>query len=344
MERPSSEKDDLPLIGGVVTEDEIWECTTCRGCLEHCPVFIEPMVKLIDFRRNLVLQHGKVPRETHSAFRNIERKGNPWGFEPGKRMEWIKELDVREVSPGEKVDILFWVGCFGSYDDRNIKVAASLVKILKKAGLDFAVMGNAEWCCGIDLRRMGSEHLYQENAKRNSDFLLQVKFQKILTACPHCFSTLKNEYRQFGTDFEVVHSTDLIDQLIQEGKIGIAPRNGETTITYHDSCYLGRYNDVFEPPRRVLKNIPDLHLVEMERSRKKSFCCGGGGCHMWMEEKAGRRINEMRIEQATKTGAQIVATVCPLCLISLDSAVKVLNLDREIRVMDLLELVGERMV
>jgi Fe-S oxidoreductase/nitrate reductase gamma subunit len=343
MERPLKERDTLHLVGDVVTEEVIWECTTCRNCLEHCPVFIEPMVKLIEFRRNLVLHHGKIPRETHFAFRNIERKGNPWGFDPEKRMWWTKELGVREVTPGDKTDILFWIGCYGSYDDRNIKVATSLIHILKRAGINFGVLGKAEWCCGVDLRRMGSEYLFQVNVEKNMKQLQQVKFQKILTTCPHCFNTLKNEYPQFGADFEVIHYTTLLEQLIRSGKISMTPGDGRTKITYHDSCYLGRYNDGYEPPRKILGAMPDLTFLEMERSREKGFCCGGGGCHMWMEERAGRRINETRVEQAAETGAEIIATVCPLCMISLDSAIKVLNLDNRIQVMDILELVDERM-
>ena len=343
MEISSQGKEDFPLIGGVVTEEEIWDCTTCRNCLEHCPVFIEPMAKLMEFRRNLVLHHGKIPKETHFAFRNIERKGNPWGFDPEKRMWWIKELGVRELSSGAKVDILFWVGCYGSYDDRNIEVATSLVHILNRAGVDFGVLGSTEWCCGSDLRRMGSEYLFQVNMKKNIDQLEQVKFQKILTTCPHCFNTLKNEYIQFGVQWDVIHYTAFLDELIRKGKVPIHRKEKETKITFHDSCYLGRYNDGYEPPRRILGAMPDLLLWEMKRSREKGFCCGGGGCHMWMEERTGRRINQMRVEEAEKTGAEILATVCPLCLISLDSAIKVLNFDDRIRVMDILELVRERM-
>lgn len=343
MERSLKKREELHLIRDVVTEEVIWECTTCRNCLEHCPVFIEPMVKLIEFRRNLVLHHGKVPRETTFAFRNIERKGNPWGFDPEKRMGWTKELGVKEVLPGGEVDVLFWVGCYSSYDDRNIKVATSLIQILNQAGVDFGVLGNVEWCCGIDLRRMGSEYLFQVNVEKNIEQLQKIKFKKILTTCPHCFNTLKNEYSQFGGTFEVIHYTSLLEQLIQSRQIGLTSGDRVTKITYHDSCYLGRYNDGYDPPRRILKAMPHLLFSEMERSREKGFCCGGGGCHMWMEERAGRRINETRVEQAAKTGAEIITTVCPLCMISLDSAIKVLNLDNQIKVMDILELVEERM-
>jgi len=258
-------------------------------------------------------------------------------------MWWTKELGVREVSPGKDVDILLWVGCYGSYDDRNIEVATSLIRILRKVGVDFGVLGNAEWCCGIDLRRMGSEYLFQVNVEKNIHLLQQMKFQKILTTCPHCFNTLKNEYPQFGVQWEVIHYAAFLEGLIREGKIPLNPKDKSTEVTFHDSCYLGRYNDGYEPPRQILGRIPDLKLREMERNREKGFCCGGGGCHMWMEERAGRRINEMRIEQALETGAEILATVCPLCLIQLDSAIKVLNLDNRIRVMDILELVRERM-
>ncbi len=343
MERSLKERERLHLIGEVIAEEVIWECTTCRNCLEHCPVFIEPMVKLLDLRRNLVLQHGKIPRETRFAFRNIERKGNPWGFDPDKRMWWTKDLGVKEMSPGEKVDILFWIGCYGSYDDRNIEVASSMIRILNRAGLHFAVLGNGEWCCGIDLRRMGSEYLFQVTAEKNINLLQQLSFRRILTTCPHCFNTLKNEYPQFGFTSEVIHYTTLLDQLIGDGKLRLNSGEKRRKVTYHDSCYLGRYNDGYEPPRNILAVMHDLTFLEMQRSRDKGFCCGGGGCHMWMEEKAGKRINETRIEEAVKTGADILATVCPLCLVSLDSAVKVLNMDDRIRVMDILQLVGERM-
>jgi len=301
------------------------------------------MVKLIEFRRNLVLNHGKIPRETHFAFRNIERKGNPWGFERNKRMEWIKPLEVREVSPGDKMDILFWLGCYGSYDDRNIKVATSLVHILKTAKMEIGVLGASEGCCGVDLRRMGSEYLFQVAANKNIELLQHLRFQRLLTTCPHCYNTLKNEYPQFGGNFEVIHYTTLLDELLRTGKIRLNSVGKEGKATFHDSCYLGRYNDGYEPPRSILKATPDITLLEMKRSREKGFCCGGGGCHMWMEERAGKRINQTRVEEARETGAEIIATVCPLCLTSLDSAVKVLDLDRKIQVKDILELVGERL-
>lgn len=343
MERPIKERDGVRLIGEVVTEEMIWECTTCRNCLEHCPVFIEPMAKLIEFRRNLVLHHGKVPRETTFAFRNIERRGNPWGFETEKRMWWAKELGVREVTPGDEVDLLFWVGCYGSYGDQGIGAATCLVHLLNRVGINFGVLGKAEWCCGIDLRRMGSEYLFQVNVEKNMEQLKKIKFKKMLTTCPHCFNTLKNEYSQFGAHFDVIHYSTLLEQFIRSGQIAMTPRDKPIKITYHDSCYLGRYNNGYDPPRSILKAMPDLLFLEMEKNREKSFCCGGGGCHMWMEERAGRRINEMRVKQAAETGAEIIATVCPLCMISLDSAIKVLNLDGRLRVMDILELVGERM-
>jgi Fe-S oxidoreductase/nitrate reductase gamma subunit len=343
MERPAEVRNSLRLVGDVVTEDEIWECTTCRNCLEQCPVFIEPMVQLMEFRRSLVLNHGRIPKEPHFAFRNIERKGNPWGFDPAKRMWWAKEKGVRELSPGDSTDLLFWVGCYGSYDDRNIEIALSMTEVLNRIGLDFGILGSGEWCCGIDLRRMGSEYLFQVTAEKNLDRLRALKFKRILTTCPHCFNTLKNEYPQFGGGFDVVHYTTLVEELIRDGRLPLNA-GGRKRVTYHDSCYLGRYNDGYDPPRNILGSMADLTLLEMERSREEGFCCGGGGCHMWMEERAGRRINEMRVEQAVKTGAEIIATVCPLCLTSLDSAVKVLDLVPGVRVMDILELVRERLL
>ena len=311
LERSFRVREEASLIGSVVTEDEIWECTTCRNCLEHCPVSIEPMVKLIELRRNLALNRGKIPRETHFAFRNIERRGNPWGFEPGKRMEWVQEMSVREVFPGEEVDLLFWVGCYSSYDDRNIQVAKSFVQIMGKAGLEIGVLGNRERCCGTDLRRMGSEYLYQITVNKVIEALHSVRFKRIVTTCPHCFNALKNEYPQFGGHFDAIHYPFVLDQLVREGKIAIKPDPGGPRVTYHDSCYLGRYNDGFEPPRNILRSLPGVEYSEMERNREKSFCCGGGGCHMWMEERAGRRINEVRVQEARETGASILATVCP---------------------------------
>lgn len=348
MERPALKRKKLSLLGDVLHEEEVWQCTTCRNCLEHCPVFIEPMIKLLELRRHLALNLGRIPKETRFAFRNIERHGNPWGFEASRRMDWTKALGVRELGPGEKVDLLYWVGCYGSYDDRNISVAMALIKLLRKAGLQVGVLGRREWCCGIDLRRMGNEYLYELTAERNIAEIETVKFRQILTSCPHCYNTLKNEYPQFGGHFQVIHHTTLLDRLIQERKISPGlPRekkNRATRITYHDSCYLGRYNEGFAPPRRILSSLDEIELVEMERHREKSFCCGGGGCHMWMEERAGRRINEMRVEMALRTGAKVLATACPLCTISLDSALKVLNLEEKLQVKDVAELIFERLV
>lgn len=346
MGRSPLERKKLSLLADVVSQEEIWQCTTCRNCLEHCPVFIEPMIKLLELRRHLVLNLGRIPKETRFAFRNIERHGNPWGFEASKRMGWTKTLGVREIGHGEKVDLLYWVGCYGSFDDRNISIATALVKLLRQAGLRVGVLGQREGCCGIDLRRMGNEYLYELTAERNIAELQAVKFREIVTACPHCYNTLKNEYPQFGGRFEVIHHTTLLERLIEEQKIPLdlpkGKKNGLTYVTYHDSCYLGRYNDLFDPPRRILASLRDIHLVEMERHRERSFCCGGGGCHMWMEEKAGRRINEMRVEMAQRTGADVLATACPLCTVSLDSALRVLNLEEKLHVKDIAELVWER--
>lgn len=347
MEQPLTAGEKAYFFTTVVTEEETWQCTTCRNCLEHCPVFIEPMTKLIELRRYLVLSEGRMPRETRFAFRNIERKGNPWGFDASKRMSWTKAFRLRELEPKEEVDLLYWVGCYGSYDDRNISVAKALIHLLHAAGLEFGVLGSREWCCGIDLRRMGNEYLYQMTAERNIAELRRVKFRALLTSCPHCYNTLKNEYPQFGGRFEVIHHTTLIDQLIQDGKIPLIPKtatdNRATKITYHDSCYLGRYNEGFDAPRKILDRLAGVKRLEMARHHEASFCCGGGGCHMWMEEKVGKRINQMRAEMAAETGAEILATVCPLCMISLDSALKVLNLDERLRVMDIVELVAERL-
>ncbi|MBI4713048.1 MAG: 4Fe-4S dicluster domain-containing protein, partial [Planctomycetes bacterium] len=314
-----------PLCERVVTSDEIWVCTTCGFCREACPLLIEQPPKILELRRNLVLSESRFPAEVKTIFKNMETNGNPWAVSWDKRADWIKGLDVKILNEGDKTDILLWVGCAGATDDRNTKVATALVKILQKSGVDFAILGNAEKCCGDPARRIGNEYLYETIALENIELLKKYHFRQILTYCPHCYNTLKNEYHQLDGDFDIAHHSEFILGLINAGKLNITPEL-KSKITYHDSCYLGRYNNIYDAPRRVLGST-GADIKEMPRRRRDSFCCGAGGGRMWMEEKLGKRINRIRTEEARKTLGpnspdNIIATACPYCLTMLEDGIK----------------------
>lgn len=340
IKKKSDAKPSL-LIGSIISEDEIWACTTCGYCQEQCPILIEHVDKIIELRRYLVLSESKFPPEVKSVFKNMETNGNPWAVSWDQRMNWADGLNIKilsEASP--KTDLLFWVGCAGSTDDRNIKVVRALVNVLLKAGIDFAILGNQERCCGDPARRIGNEYLYQMLAQENVETLKKYQFGKIITACPHCFNTLKNEYPQLGGNFEVVHHSEYLSELISKGALKL-PREFNKTITYQDSCYLGRYNDIYLAPRKVLKAIPGLRLKEMPRRKSKAFCCGAGGGRMWMEEKIGRRINQIRTEEAIKIKPDIISTACPYCLTMLGDGIKEKEVADSMKVMDLVEIINE---
>lgn len=337
----SGSKEDIDsLIPNTVTHDEIWACTTCSFCQSNCPVFIEHPHKLLEFRRNLVLAESNFPPEVKTMFKNIETNGNPWPVSWDKRSDWCKDLGVRILNEGEKAEILLWVGCAGSTDDRNIKVARALVSVLKKAGVDFAILGNAERCCGDPARRIGNEYLYQTLAEENIQTLKKYNFSKILTYCPHCFNTLKNEYHQLKGDFAVMHHSEFIMELIRGGRVNLP--HIEQTVTYHDSCYLGRYNNIYEAPRQILKSVSGLKVKEMPRNHKKSFCCGAGGGRMWMEEKLGTRINQARIQEASELIQKgTVITACPYCLTMLGDGIKEKGIAENIRALDIVEIITQ---
>ena len=331
--------DGSALIGEAISEEAIWACTTCRACQQECPVSNEHVNKIIDLRRNLVLMQNKAPETAQRALRTLTMRGDPWAGALHLRGDWASELGIKRLSEQNKdIDVLYWVGCTGALQDRNIKVTTSMVKILRKAGVNFGILGTEETCCGEPARRMGQELLFQTLAQQNIERLKRYGVKKIVTACPHCFNTIKNEYPQFGGDFEVIHHTKFIADLVKSGRLKFTSEVNKT-ITYHDPCYLGRYNDIYEAPRQILGVIPGVRLVKMDRSRQKSFCCGGGGGRIWMEETIGRKINEIRTEDVITSKAELVATACPFCLQMFEEGITRKKMEKAIEVMDLVELV-----
>jgi len=328
------------MIGDVITAEVIWDCTTCRACMEVCPVFIEHIDKIIDMRRNLVLEQAEIPETAEMVLRCIEDRGHTCRGTTCARGEWCVPLGLPSISEDTDVDIIYWVGCAASLEERSMKVAVALANVLKAAGIKVGVMCEDETCCGEPARRIGNEYLFQMQVMKNIEAFNKHGIKKILVSCPHCYNTFKNEYPQFGGELEVVHHSQFIADLLREGRLKLTS-GLEQTITYHDACYLGRHNDIYDSPREVVKGIPQVKMVEMERSRRRSFCCGGGGGHFWMEEREGVRISEMRTEQALKTNANILATACPYCLQMFEDAIKAKEAAESLKAMDIAELVED---
>ncbi|UCD54158.1 MAG: (Fe-S)-binding protein, partial [Dehalococcoidia bacterium] len=328
---------------GVITKDEIWACTTCRACQEACPVEVEHIDTIIGLRQNLVMEQAIIPNTAEVALRSIEARGHPWRGTTLTRTDWTQGLNIKTLAEDNDIDILYWVGCTEALEDRSMKVAQAMGKLLKLAGIEAGILGVEESCCGEPARRLGNEYLFQMQAEKNIELLKSYNVKKIVVACPHCYHVLKNEYTQFGGKFEVIHHTQFIADLLEKGKLGITNGN-ERVVTYHDPCYLGRYNGIYEPPRQILNNIPGTTVVDMEQNRQKGFCCGGGGGRMWLEERIGRRISEMRIDRAIETKSEILATACPYCLQMFDDAVKTKAVEESLKVMDIAELIAESAV
>ncbi|MBN2000618.1 4Fe-4S dicluster domain-containing protein [candidate division KSB1 bacterium] len=342
QKKKGDEIEPEPIIGQAVSEAEIWACTTCLACQEHCPVAIEHVQKIVDLRRAKVMMDSEFPQELAATFKGLENNSNPWNMGSSGRADWAEGLEVPLMAEKGEVDVLWFVGCAGSFDDRAKKISTALVKILKQAGVDFAILGTDEGCCGDPARRAGNEYLFAMMAEQNVETLKNFKFKKILTSCPHCYHMIKNEYVQFGGHYEVIHHSELIAGLIDEKKIQLTPQtNGR--ITLHDSCYLGRYNDIYEAPRRVLKSATKSKLVEMESNRNASFCCGAGGARMFMEETIGRRINQVRVEQGVNTGADKLCVACPFCLTMLDDGVKEKAVEDKVKVYDIAQIVADNL-
>ena len=310
-----------------IQPEEVWSCTSCRACDEICPVNIEILDKILDMRRYLTLMESDFPTELGSAFRSMENSSNPWGMSQTTRADWAKDLPVPVLSEAELADsfshdYLYWVGCAGSFDDKNQKVSQAMVKLLDRAGVDFAIMGPAELCTGDPARRAGNEYLFQMMAKQNVEALNTMGVQKIITQCPHCFNTLTNEYPQLGGHFEVMHHSVLLDQLISSGDLDVSAATLEERVVYHDSCYLGRHNDVYLAPRNVIGSLKGVQIVEAGRNGTKGMCCGAGGSRMWLEETVGTKVNDERSRELLETGAGRIATACPFCYVMMDDGVK----------------------
>ncbi len=333
------------LLPEVIEPDVLWSCTTCGACVEQCPVDIEHVDAIVDMRRHQVLMESSFPSEASSMLRQIESRGDPWGLGPQKRLAWTEGLDfevpvVTSTMP-EGTDYLFWVGCAGALDERGQRTTRAIARLLRRAGVSFAVLGPAESCTGDPARRLGNEFLFQMQAQQNIATLSGAGVVKIVASCPHCFNTLANEYPALGGRFEVVHHAQLLARLVAEQ--AIAPGRLEETATYHDPCYLGRHNRVFDEPRSVLDAVPGLRTVEMHRCRERGFCCGAGGARMWMEEQIGTRINVNRTEEALASGAAMVSTACPYCQIMLDDAVKAAGKGDEVAVLDIAQVLERSM-
>ncbi len=342
--RTLADREVRQLADGLITPTELWSCTTCRACMEVCPVLINHIAAIVDLRRYLVLSEGRPPEEAAPILEKIAQQGNPWGFPREHRLKWAEDagLEVPLIADKGQTDILYWVGCAGAYDPRNQAVSRAMVAIMQAAGIDFAVLGSEESCTGDSARRLGEEYVYETVAHRNIETLGQYRFNRIVTACPHCFHTLGSDYRQFGAEWEVVHHSQFIHQLMETGRIAISGNQTET-VTYHDACYLGRHNGIYNAPREVITRAlgPEASLVEAEPSRERGFCCGAGGGNMWYELSSNQRINLARFDQLAATQAGTVATACSFCLIMLDDACKVRDRENSVQVKDIAEIVVE---
>ena len=324
-----------PLVPNAVSDDVVWDCVTCGACVHECPVSIEHIDHIVDLRRQLVMVDARFPAEAEPMLRDVERSSNPWGKPQSERADWAEGLDVRVLEPGDPPpSLLYWVGCAASFDERARETAVSTARLLQAAGVDFAILGPRESCTGDPARRMGNEYVFQAFAEQNVETLNESGVTRIVTSCPHCFNTLGTEYPDFGGRYEVIHHSELLSELLRDGRIETT--RSDRRITYHDSCYLARHNDVIEEPRSLVAAVGEP--VEMERNGRRTFCCGAGGAHMWMEER-GNAINEERVRQAAETGAETLAVACPYCTVMLDDGVRTSG--RDLRVADVATLLAE---
>jgi len=337
----NGEEFDVPLTDWMLTEEAAWSCTTCGYCIEVCPVGNEPMIDILRLRQDLVMMESKFPQDAIDTFEKMENYGNPWGMSPQDRENWMDGYNVPLMRDKKKVDVLYWAGCSGAYDTRGKEISQSVADIMNKAGVNYACLGNEETCTGDSARRIGNEYLFQSMAEKNKEVFAQYDFKRIVTQCPHCFTTLKNDYAELGIDLEVSHHSQFIDELIESKKISPDAWIDED-ITFHDPCYLGRQNNEYDAPRNVLQSVlRNGKINEMEKSKSESFCCGAGGGNMWYEIKTGDRINQNRIKQAVETNAKTVAAACNFCNIMLEDGVKTTGNDETLKVLDIAEMVSK---
>jgi Fe-S oxidoreductase len=330
------------LIGGIVTREELWACTTCGACMNACPLEIEHIPAIVDMRRYMALTEGDMPGELQTALQNLENQSNPWGMSNDTRADWAKGLKVTTMAEQSDVEYLFWVGCAGSFDENYKGVSKSIVKILQEAKISFSILGKEEKCNGDTARRAGNEYLASAQIQENVETMKRYKVKKIVTGCPHCFNTIKNEYPDFDFKADVIHHSQLINQLIEDKRITPSKSVKQAeSFTYHDSCYLGRHNGVYESPRKAIESVSSRPVVEMERSREKGFCCGAGGARMWMEEKIGTKINDNRAAEAISTGAGTVATACPVCMTMMRDGITASGKETQVKVRDIAQIVAD---
>lgn len=336
-------KEKRSLTEEIITDEELWDCTTCGACMEACPLHIEHIPTILDMRRYLTMTEGRIPEELQTTLVNLENQGNPWGFSPDQREDWFKGLEVSTMREKKEVDYLLWVGCAGAFDQRYQKVSQSLVKVLNKAGLSYSVLGKEETCNGDTARRAGNEYLANMQIEQNVETFKRYGIKKVITPCPHCFNTFKNEYEDFGLKLDVKHHSEVIADLLETKKIQ-ADKNTESVskTTFHDSCYLGRHNKEYSAPRKVLESVKGTEITEMPRNKENGFCCGAGGARMWLEETKGTKINEERAKEAIATGADTVATGCPFCLTMLKDGVQSQETSKPVVVKDIAEIVAEK--
>ena len=327
------------LLDNFITEQELWACTTCMACVQECPVMIEHVDTIVDMRRSLVLNESRFPEELKTTFSNLERNYTPWGFGHSARADWAEGMDIKRIADAPDAEVLFWVGCAGAYDARYRKVTQAFANLMRIAGVKFAILGTEEKCTGDPARRMGNEYLAQSLITENVATLNAHNVKKIVVTCPHCLQSLGKEYKQFGGNYEVIHHTTFLNDLIDQGRITLSAEK-KATITFHDPCYLGRYNDEYDSPRSILDGINGVTRVEMQRSKDRSFCCGAGGGRMWMEEREGKRVNIERTEEALLLKPDVIGTGCPFCMTMMSDGVKEKEAD-SVQVKDIAELVWE---
>ena len=329
------------LLGGVINDETLWSCTTCGACEEECPVMIEYVNKVVDLRRGLVLMENRYPTEFVGAFKSLETQSNPWGFGRNTRSDWAKELDVKTWDKHNPTEYLYFVGCNGAFDSRGKKIAAAVVHSLKSAGVDFSILGNDEGCTGDPARRAGNEYLFDLLASRNAELFKEKSIIKIVTHCPHCFNSLKNEYSEFGVELDVIHHSELLEHLVKNGKsIGKGKESGN--VVYHDSCYLGRHNKLYDAPRKIVAhNSESGKALDIDASRERGTCCGAGGGRFLLEEKTGARMSHQRVDQLMESNPDTIAVSCPFCVLMLEDALKAKNLQDQVKVKDISELANE---